>query len=76
MAWGSDTAATQLTSVTTEQFFNQVPTAIVIAALFITCNLILTWIAHLLQRRLTGEQRNTVARMPIGTNTGEDATRM
>ena len=26
MAWGSDTAATQLTSITTEQFFNQVPT--------------------------------------------------
>jgi hypothetical protein len=26
MAWGSDTAATQLISITTEQFFNQVPT--------------------------------------------------
>jgi hypothetical protein len=26
MAWGSDTAATQLTSITTEQFFDQVPT--------------------------------------------------
>jgi hypothetical protein len=26
MAWGSDTAATQLTSITTEQYFNQVPT--------------------------------------------------
>ena len=26
MAWGSDTAATQLSSITTEQFFNQVPT--------------------------------------------------
>jgi hypothetical protein len=26
MAWGSDTPATQLTSITTEQFFNQVPT--------------------------------------------------
>jgi hypothetical protein len=26
MAWGSDTAATQLTGITTEQFFNQVPT--------------------------------------------------
>jgi hypothetical protein len=25
MAWGSDTAATQLTGITTEQFFNQVP---------------------------------------------------
>jgi hypothetical protein len=25
LAWGSDTAATQLTSITTEQFFNQVP---------------------------------------------------
>jgi hypothetical protein len=26
MAWGSDTAATQLISITTEQFFSQVPT--------------------------------------------------
>ena len=26
MAWGSDTAATQLTGITPEQFFNQVPT--------------------------------------------------
>jgi hypothetical protein len=26
MAWGSDAAATQLTSITTEQFFDQVPT--------------------------------------------------
>jgi hypothetical protein len=26
MAWGSDVAATQLTGITTEQFFNQVPT--------------------------------------------------
>ena len=26
MAWGSDTAATQLTSITTEQFFDQVLT--------------------------------------------------
>ena len=26
MAWGSDTAATQLSSITTEQFFDQVPT--------------------------------------------------
>ena len=26
MAWGSDTAAAQLTSIMTEQFFNQVPT--------------------------------------------------
>ena len=26
MAWGSDTAATQLSCITTEQFFDQVPT--------------------------------------------------
>ena len=38
------------------QFFNQVPTAMVVAALFIACNLILTGIAHWLQRRLTGEK--------------------
>jgi len=37
-------------------FFNQVPVAIVIAALFIICNLILTAIAHALQKRYVGEK--------------------
>jgi glutamate transport system permease protein len=52
------------------EFFNQVPTAIVVAALFITCNLILTAIAHWLQRRLTGEQRTTVKAIDVATNAG------
>ncbi len=38
------------------EFFNQVPTAIVIAAFFIACNLGLTAIAQWLQRRLVGEK--------------------
>lgn len=50
------------------QFFNQVPTAIVVAALFITCNLILTGIAHWLQRRLTGEK--SPAPVPAGDGAG------
>jgi glutamate transport system permease protein len=53
------------------QFFNQVPTAIVVAALFITCNLILTWIAHWLQRRLTGEKSAAV--VPAGEEAGAAA---
>ena len=50
------------------EFFNQVPTAIVVAALFIACNLILTAIAHWLQRRLTGEK--AVAAVPTGDGAG------
>ncbi|GAA2146705.1 amino acid ABC transporter permease [Nocardioides koreensis] len=50
------------------QFFNQVPTAIVVAALFIACNLILTWIAHMLQRRLTGEK--SAPAVPTGDGAG------
>jgi len=46
------------------QFFNQVPTAIVVAGLFIACNLILTAIAHWLQRRLTGEKTSKATPAP------------
>jgi glutamate transport system permease protein len=37
------------------EFFNQVPTAIVVAAIYIACNLLLTALAHWLQRRYVGE---------------------
>lgn len=38
------------------EFQNQVPTAIVIASLYIGVNLLLTWIATLVQKRLVGEK--------------------
>jgi len=38
------------------EFFNQVPTAIVLAALYIACNLLLTALATWLQRRYVGER--------------------
>lgn len=44
------------------EFFNQVPTAIVLAALYITCNLLLTALATWLQRRYVGE------RSPVDTS--------
>jgi glutamate transport system permease protein len=38
------------------EFGNQVPTAIVITALYVGVNLILTWIATMVQKRLVGEK--------------------
>lgn len=38
------------------EFFNQVPTALVLSAIYITCNLLLTALAHWLQRRYVGER--------------------
>jgi len=46
------------------EFFNQVPTAIVLAALYIACNLLLTALATWLQRRYVGE------RSPVDTSRG------
>ncbi len=39
------------------QFFNQFQTAIVLAALYISVNLILTWVATWVQRKLVGEKK-------------------
>jgi glutamate transport system permease protein len=39
------------------QFHNQIPSVIVLAALYISVNLLLTWIATLIQRRLVGERQ-------------------
>ena len=38
------------------EFFNQVPVALVLAALYIVCNVLLTALATVLQRRLVGEK--------------------
>lgn len=40
-----------------QQFHNQIPTVMVLAALYIVCNLILTAIAHWVQRRLVGTKK-------------------
>lgn len=39
------------------EFQNQVQTAIVVASLYIACNLVLTWIATWVQKRLVGEKK-------------------
>jgi glutamate transport system permease protein len=39
------------------EFGNQVPTAIVITGVYVTVNLILTWIATMVQKRLVGEKK-------------------
>lgn len=39
------------------QFSNQLQTALVVAMLYIVSNLVLTWIAHAVQKRLVGEKR-------------------
>ena len=39
------------------EFRNQVPTAIVITAIYVAVNLILTWLATMAQRRLVGEKK-------------------
>jgi glutamate transport system permease protein len=54
------------------EFRNQVQTAIVVTALYVGVNLILTAIATLLQRRLVGERRQLEVPMVGGAQTGED----
>lgn len=39
------------------EFGNQVPTAIVITGIYVAVNLVLTWIATIVQRRLVGEKK-------------------
>ena len=43
------------------EFANQVPTAIVLAAMYVITNLVLSWIATKVQRRLTGERKVLVS---------------
>jgi glutamate transport system permease protein len=55
------------------EFDNQVPTAIVITALYVVVNLILTWVATKVQKRLVGEKNpldlTRVGNMQGGANT-------
>jgi glutamate transport system permease protein len=51
------------------EFHNQVQTVIVLAALYVLVNLVLTWIATWIQRRLVGEQKSLQV-----TETGLDHT--
>lgn len=52
------------------EFNNHVPTVIVISAIYIVLNLILTWIATWVQRRFVGEKRIDLAAAATG---GQDA---
>ena len=52
-----------------QEFGNQVPTAIVITALYVTVNLILTWIATVVQKRLVGE-KNPIELTRVGNLDG------
>jgi glutamate transport system permease protein len=56
------------------EFHNQVPTALVVTAIYVTVNLILTGIATLLQRKLVGEKSplelTNVGNMQGGANAG------
>ena len=40
-----------------QQFHNQVPTAVVIASLYIIVNLLLTWVATWVQKKFVGEKK-------------------
>lgn len=55
------------------EFNNQVPTAIVITALYVVVNLILTWIATLVQKRLVGE-KSPLELSRVGNLQGGDNT--
>ena len=48
------------------QFFNQVPTAIVLAAMYIAVNLLLTWLATWVQKRLVGEKKKPLEVSMVG----------
>ncbi len=51
------------------EFQNQVQTAIVVASLYIACNLVLTWIATKVQKRLVGEKKAILVPM-VGQDAG------
>ncbi len=69
-------AAPGLTYVGTSiyrEFQNQVPTAIVLASLYIVVNLLLTWLATLLQKRLVGEKKQLEVSMVAAVGGGGSA---
>ena len=51
------------------EFQNQVQTAFVVASLYIACNLVLTWIATKVQKRLVGEKKAILVPM-VGQDAG------
>ena len=59
------------------EFNNQVPTAIVITAIYVIVNLLLTWVATLVQKKLVGEKSpldlTRVGNVQGGANTGGPA---
>lgn len=57
------------------EFGNQLQTAIVLAALYIACNLVLTVIASWLQRRLVGEKKQLDVGMTAIATAGDDSAR-
>jgi glutamate transport system permease protein len=54
-------------------FGNRIPTIIVLAAIYITINLILTWLATLAQRKFVGEKKVLEVSMVGATDTGQSA---
>ena len=54
------------------EFSNQVPTAIVITGIYVAVNLVLTWVATLVQKRLVGEKKVLDVPM-VGAPTGPGA---
>ena len=54
------------------EFGNQVPTAIVITGLYVAVNLVLTWIATIVQKRLVGE-KNPLELSRVGNMDGGQA---
>ena len=54
------------------EFSNQVPTAIVITGIYVAVNLVLTWVATLVQKRLVGEKKVLDVPM-VGDPTGPGA---
>ena len=66
---GYVTTAAVLTTVGEQiytQFRNQIPVVIVVAAMYITVNLILTWLATLAQKRYVGEKRKPLEVSMVG----------
>ena len=71
-ALGYYIAAPGLTAVGKQiygEFQNQVQTAFVVASLYIACNLVLTWIATKVQKRLVGEKKAILVPM-VGQDAG------
>lgn len=57
------------------EFKNHVPTAIVLTALYVIVNLLLTWLATKVQKRLVGEKDIlAVTNNPVGADAGQQAS--